>query len=98
MQRVSIESRSLASAGYDPATRRLELEFRTGRRYEYYDVPPGVYSWLLRVPNKGQFVSRMISPCYAYRELSQAMAAPDLEQALRASLTARLGGTTDADS
>ncbi|MBK7181096.1 MAG: KTSC domain-containing protein [Chloroflexi bacterium] len=39
MKRTAVSSSNLASVGYDPARQSLEIEFTTGRVYEYFDVP-----------------------------------------------------------
>ena len=70
MERVPLESRAIASAGYDAETCVLELEFSSGRVYRFRDVPRGVYEWLLRVPNKGVYVSRSITSHYAYEDVT----------------------------
>jgi KTSC domain len=67
MQRTGLPSRSIRSAGYDAEQQRLELEFSSGGVYEYFDVPESVYDWLLRVPNKGRYVTKMISNRYRFR-------------------------------
>jgi hypothetical protein len=67
MQRTGLPSRSIRSAGYDAERQRLELEFSSGGVYEYFDVPASVYEWLLRVPNKGRYVTKMISNRYRFR-------------------------------
>jgi hypothetical protein len=90
MQRSKLDSRAIASAGYDPSSRILEIEFSSGRVYEYADVPESVYSWLLRTPHKGAYLSRMINGRYAHRDISQPpqalTEALPLEAALKASL------------
>jgi len=90
MERLPLASRAVLSAGYDPATRTLELEFATGRIYQYQAVPPGTYEWLLRARSKGAFVSRMINDRYAFRDVTPPpeSAQQDLSEALRASLRA----------
>ena len=88
MQRVSLSSRVVLSAGYDAATQTLELEFASGRIYRYADVPHGTYEWLLRAPSKGAFVARMINDRYAFQDVTPPPpeAQQDLAAALRASL------------
>lgn len=87
MERVPVESRALVSIGYEESTERLEIEFRNGRVYEYQRVPRSVYEWLLRVPNKGGFVNRVLEPKYGGQRADEEPAATaDLEAALRASL------------
>ena len=92
MVREPLRSKGVKSAGYDPQTRELEIEFATGRVYRYSGVPVSLYDWLMRTRNKGSFVSRMISPVYAYREVgnervARGTAPEDLLEALRASLS-----------
>jgi hypothetical protein len=90
MNRVPLTSSALRSAGYDPATHTLELEFTSGRIYRYQGVPQGTYDWLLRTPSKGSYVARMINDRYPYRDITAGTSSEpqDLAQALRASLDA----------
>lgn len=94
MERTPLQSRAVVSAAYDATNETLELEFASGRIYQYDGVPQGAYDWLLRAPSKGAFVSRMINDRYAYRDVTppRADAEPDpqdLAEALRASIRAR---------
>ena len=91
MDRIPLNSRAVASAGYDDATQTLEIEFSSGRIYQYMGVPRGAYDWLVRSPSKGGYVSRMINDHYPYRDVTPASTASesiDLADALRRSLTA----------
>ena len=45
----------MTSAGYDPTSRVLEIEFATGAVYHYVDVPLDVYQAMLDAPSLGQF-------------------------------------------
>ena len=91
MERLPLASRAVLSAGYDPASQLLELEFATGRIYQYDGVSAGTYQWLLRAPSKGLFVARMINNRYPFRDVTPppASAQRDLTEALQASLRAR---------
>ena len=71
MERKPLQSRAIVSAGYDPESRTLELEFASGRIYRYADVPAGTYEWLLRAPSKGGYFARMINERYAYRDVTE---------------------------
>jgi hypothetical protein len=88
MERSPLASRAVVSAGYDPTSQALELEFASGRIYQYQGVPPGTYDWLLRAASKGAYVTRMIKDRYPYRDVTPATvdAARDLADTLRASL------------
>jgi hypothetical protein len=70
MERSPLASSSVASVGYDDATQVLEIEFRSGRIYQFANVPRGVFDWLLRTPNKGSFVARMINGRYRYSDVT----------------------------
>jgi KTSC domain len=93
VQRERLMSNAIVSAGYDPAARELELEFRSGHVYRYEGVPASVHAWLLRTKNKGGFVRRMIAGRYPERPVVARAGAggpcpegASLEEALRASL------------
>jgi hypothetical protein len=90
MVRTSLESSSVASAGYDDDTGVLEIEFKSGRIYRFEAVPRGVFDWLLRTPNKGSYVARMINNRYRFRDVTQptepATPEPDILTQLRDSV------------
>jgi hypothetical protein len=88
MQRQPVQSRALRSIGYDAETEELQIEFQSGSAYAYQGVPPSVYEWLMRIPNKGVFVTRQIVGQYTERALPNPAGTPSelLEQALIDSL------------
>jgi hypothetical protein len=87
MDRSPIASRAVVSAGYDAVSGTLELEFLSGRIYQYEDVPASAYAWLLRTRSKGTYVSRMINGQYSYRDVTPRLEdLGDLLAKLRASL------------
>jgi KTSC domain len=88
MERTRLESRAVLSAGYDEGAQVLEIEFSSGRIYQFDAVPRSVFEWLLRTPSKGGFVTRMINPQYAYRDVTPRLVtdAGDLAERLRESV------------
>ena len=88
MQRQPVQSRALRSIGYDAEAEELQIEFQSGSVYAYQGVPPSVYEWLMRIPNKGVFVTRQIVGQYTERALLSRAGTPSdlLEQALIDSL------------
>ena len=50
----------IRSYRYDPQQQRLELEFVSGRRYRYHDVPEETYSAMRRAFSKGEFFNAHI--------------------------------------
>jgi hypothetical protein len=63
MQRVPVESSSIASIGYAPQERVLELEFRqSGGVYQYFGVPAEEYAAFLAADSKGTYVNQQLKP------------------------------------
>lgn len=53
IERVPVTSSNLASVGYDPEARVLEVEFRGGAVWRYLDVPPEEHAALMAAESKG---------------------------------------------
>ena len=69
MVRVPVTSRSIASVGYDPDTKTLELEFVSGTVYQYFDVPQSIHDALMAADSKGAFVNALIKGYYRYTQI-----------------------------
>jgi hypothetical protein len=60
MRRKLVRSTSIASIGYLPARRELEIEFRdSGDVYRYFDVPGGEYAALMAAESKGTYLNEV---------------------------------------
>jgi KTSC domain len=70
MRRHPLDSSSLASVGYDPRRRRLEVEFRTGHVYDYFDVPPSVYDEFCQAPSAGRFFTSSVRNRFRFQKVS----------------------------
>jgi KTSC domain-containing protein len=66
MRRKPVESSSLASVGYDSATRTLEVEFRKGRVYQYHEVGAEIFERLMSAESKGRFMNAFIREAYRF--------------------------------
>jgi len=66
MKRNPVTSSTLASVGYDAPSRTLEIEFRNGRVYQYFDVPQEVYEGLLSADSVGRYFIAQIRDRYRY--------------------------------
>ena len=64
MERVSVESSTLVSVGYDLTNETLELEFRDGV-YQYFGVSPDVHEELMNAESKGSYFNRYIRDKYS---------------------------------
>ena len=70
MKRTQVSSTSLASVGYDPAKKILEIEFQSGRVYQYYDVPGEIHQELMAAESLGSYFNSQIRDGgYAYRRI-----------------------------
>ncbi len=71
MQRVPVDSSSIASIGYAPQERVLELEFRqSGEVYRYFDVPADEYGAFLAAESKGAYLNQHFKPRgYRYQRI-----------------------------
>ena len=58
----------IRSFDYDAAEHRLDIEFMSGRRYSYMNVPEAEIAVLRRVASKGGFFNRRIRDRYRYVE------------------------------
>jgi hypothetical protein len=63
MQRVPVDSSSIASIGYAPEQQVLELEFRqSGEVYQYFNVPAEEHTAFLAADSKGTYLNRHFKP------------------------------------
>ena len=73
MRRKLVRSTSIASIGYLPAKRELEIEFRdSGDVYRYFDVPGEEYAAFMAAESKGTYLNDVIkSRGYRYIVVSE---------------------------
>ncbi len=69
MDRVRVDSSAIASVGYSPDERVLEVEFRSGRVYQYLDVSAKEHEALMTAGSMGRHFNRRIRDRYRRREL-----------------------------
>lgn len=69
MDRVRVSSSNLRSVGYDPIESILEVEFRTGAIYRYFNVPDHKFGGLLAAGSKGRYLHNHIKGRYRYRRV-----------------------------
>lgn len=69
MERITLESAALSSLGYDPARRVLEVEFSSGRVYQYFGVPQVEVQRLLEAESQGAYFSERVRDRYRYEQV-----------------------------
>lgn len=65
-----VSSTTLKAAGYAGDRGRLgilRLVFTTGKTYDYFQVPPQVFSELMSAPSKGRYFNYRIRDRYRFR-------------------------------
>ena len=69
MNRTPVTSSNVASVGYDPGTMTLEVEFKNGSVYQYFDVPEAVYQELKSAASVGTYLNQSIKNSYRYAQI-----------------------------
>jgi len=74
MHRVPVESSNIDSIGYEKNV--LEIRFRNGGLYQYFDVPEEVLAMLMQAESKGRFFNQRIRGRYRSARLKPPQATP----------------------
>ena len=67
-QRVS--SSTVISIGYDAPTQTLEIEFGSGRVYQYYGVPDHTHAEIMQASSKGRFFNMHIRNAFPFSRVA----------------------------
>lgn len=67
MIRKPIVSSNLKTVGYDGYRHILEIEFKSGSIYQYFDVPEEIYKQLFSVSSAGRFFHKYIGNTFRYK-------------------------------
>jgi hypothetical protein len=63
---TDFESSAVERARYSPRAQTLDIWYKGGDRYTYFDVPEEVYEDLLAAASAGEYVNREIKPHFRY--------------------------------
>lgn len=66
MNWIPVTSSSLINVRYDETSQTLEIEFKGGRIYQYFDVPIQIFEGLIHADSKGTFFHSNIKGHYRY--------------------------------
>ena len=69
MERKAVDSSNLASIGYDPSNKTLEVEFHSSGVYQYHDVPQNIYDEFVAASSKGKFLNAHIKDNFRYSKI-----------------------------
>lgn len=69
MERIQVSSSNIQSIGYDEASMTLEVEFKNGAVYQYFDVPKTEYDALMSAGSQGQYLAANIKGRYRFSKV-----------------------------
>lgn len=69
MTRKPVVSSSIGAVGYEASAMTLEVEFRDGSVYQYFDVPEAVYQELVGAESVGRYYNQNVREDYRYTRL-----------------------------
>lgn len=69
MKRENVQSTTVKSIGYDPENGVLQIEFVSGRVYNYLDVAAKVHEDFLAAKSKGHFFHTKIKGEFYYEKV-----------------------------
>ena len=64
-----VKSSNFRLAEYDTEKKHLIIEFNTGIRYEYLDVPHQIFTQMRTSESQGKFFSSKIAKVYKFKKL-----------------------------
>jgi hypothetical protein len=64
MDMIRVSSSAITAVGYDPATRRMKIQFVEGHTYDFCRVPENIFNGLLRASSKGTYYNDHIRDRY----------------------------------
>ncbi len=70
MKREDVDSSIISTIGYDKSENTLELEYKNGIIYQYFDVPPKMYKKLIKASCVDHFLNTSIRNVYPYKSVS----------------------------
>jgi hypothetical protein len=74
LDRIPLNSTILEWVRYLPDLRLLQIGLRTGKDYEYFDVPNDTYSGLLTSESKGRYYNLHIRNHFRFRRIKKTAA------------------------
>lgn len=69
MNRQPVSSSNVAEIGYDENQRIMEVLFRSGTIYQYFDVPPQIYAELMQSSSVGSYLNSNVKGSFRYARI-----------------------------
>lgn len=69
MERVAVRSTEISIVGYDHTKQLLEVTFKNGGLYHYYDVPQAIYEQLIQADSIGLYFANQVKTVFQYKKV-----------------------------
>ena len=69
MEMTNVDSSNVESVGYDEDSSTLQVEFKNGGVYQYFDVPEEVFVGLRDADSVGRYLATTIKGTYRYSKV-----------------------------
>ena len=69
MEMIGVDSSNVESVGYDEDSSTLQVEFKNGSMYQYFDVPENIFIGLRDADSVGRYLSENIKGSYRYSKV-----------------------------
>lgn len=70
MHREQVSSSNIKSIGYESNSKTLEIEFKDGGIYQYFNVASDIYKKLISVISIGSFFHKYIKDNYRWKKIN----------------------------
>ena len=69
MEVIPVTSSNVESIGYDADSSTLQVEFKNGSTYQYFDVPENIFIGLRDADSVGGYLAARIKGTYRYSKV-----------------------------
>lgn len=69
MEMINVDSSNVESVGYDEGSSTLQVKFKNGAMYQYFDVPENVFTGLRDADSIGGYLAARIKGTYRYTKV-----------------------------
>ena len=69
MEMINVESSNIEAVGYDEDSSTLQVEFKNGGTYQYFDVPEQFFEGLRDADSVGRYLASVIKGSYRYSKV-----------------------------
>jgi len=68
VETLIVDSTAIREVSYYPDVERLFVEFKSGKEYEYFNVPVHVMNGLREASSKGKFLNKYVLAFYRFKK------------------------------